>query len=94
MDIYENLHWHLTLRLFLSLFRWERKIESKNRGRGRGRCQLNEELVDIQKFSYQNYMNSQIILAAVKWTNSEKQVRDGGRRSEERRIVLIDTDQT
>ena len=39
-------------------------------------------------------MNSQIILVAVKWTNSEKQVRDGGRRSEERRIVLIDTDQT
>ena len=38
-------------------------------------------------------MNSQIILAAVKWTNSEKQVRDGGRRSEERHIVLIDTDQ-
>ena len=39
-------------------------------------------------------MNSQIILAVVKWTNSEKQVRDGGRRNEERRIVLIDTDQT
>ena len=94
MDIYENLHWHLTLSFFLSLFRWERRIESKNRGRWRGRCQLNEELIDIQKLSYQNYMNSQIILAAVKWTNSEKQVRDGGRRNEERRIVLIDTDQT
>ena len=94
MDIYENLHWHFTLRFFLSLFRWERGIESKKRGQWRGRCQLNEELVDIQKFSYQNYMNSQIILVAVKWTNSEKQVRDGGRRSEERRIVLIDTDQT
>ena len=39
-------------------------------------------------------MNSQIILAAVKLTNSEKQVSDSGRRSEERRIVLIDTDQT
>ena len=38
-------------------------------------------------------MSSQVILAAVKGTNSEKQVRDGGRRSEERRIVLIDTDQ-
>ena len=94
MDIYENLHWHFTLRFFLSLFRWERKIQSKNRGRGKGRGQLNEELIDIQKLSHQNYMNSQIILAAVKWTNSEKQVRDGGRRNEERRIVLIDTDQT
>ena len=39
-------------------------------------------------------MNSQIILADVKLTNSEKQVRDGGRRREERCIVLIDTDQT
>ena len=38
-------------------------------------------------------MNSQIILADVKLTNSEKQVRDGGHRSEERFIVLIDTDQ-
>ena len=66
----------------------------KKRGRGRGRCQLNEELIDIQNLSYQNYVNSEIILAAVKWTNSEKQVRDGGRRSEERCIVLIDTDQT
>ena len=41
-----------------------------------------------------NYMNSQIILADVKLTNSEKQVRDGGRRKEERCIVLIDNDQT
>ena len=39
-------------------------------------------------------MNSQIILAAVKLTNSEKQVSDSGRRSEERCIVLINTDQT
>ena len=39
-------------------------------------------------------MNPQIILAAVKLTNSEKQVSDSGRRSEERCIVLIDTDQT
>ena len=84
----------LTLRFFLSLFRWERKIESKNRGRGRGRCQLNEELIDIQKLNYQNYMNSQIILAAVKLTTSEKQVSDSGCRREERRIVLNDTDQT
>ena len=38
----------------------------KKRGRGRGRCQLNEELIDIQNLNYQNYMNSQIILAAVK----------------------------
>ena len=36
-------------------------------------------------------MNSQIILANVKLTKSEKQVRDVGRRSEE--IVSIDTDQ-
>ena len=39
-------------------------------------------------------MNSQIILADVKLTNSEKQVRDGGRRKEERCMVLIDNDQT
>ena len=38
-------------------------------------------------------MNSQIILANVKLTKSEKQVRDVGRRSEERCIVSIDTDQ-
>ena len=38
-------------------------------------------------------MNSQIILANVRLTNSEKQVKDGGHRSEERCIVLIDTDQ-
>ena len=41
-----------------------------------------------------NYMNSQIILADVKLTNSERQFRDGGRRSEERYMVLIDNDQT
>ena len=41
-----------------------------------------------------NYMNSQIILADVKLTNSERQVRDGGRRSEERCMVLIDNYQT
>ena len=34
-------------------------------------------------------MNSQIILADVKLTNSEKQVRDGGRRKEERCIELL-----
>ena len=39
-------------------------------------------------------MNSQIILADVKLTNSEKQVRDGGRLKEEKFIVLIDNDQT
>ena len=39
-------------------------------------------------------MNSQIILADVKLNNSEKQVGHGGRRREERCIVLIDTDQT
>ena len=33
-------------------------------------------------------MNSQIILANVKLTKSEKQVRDGGRRSEERMYQL------
>ena len=41
-----------------------------------------------------NYMNSQIFLADVKLTNSEKQVRDGGRHSEERCMVLIGNDQT
>ena len=61
----------------------------KKRGRGRGRCQLNEELIDIQNLNYQNYL----ILPAEKLTNSERQVRDGGRHSEERCIVLIDTDQ-
>ena len=70
------------------------RLNRRIRDGGKGRGQLNEELIDIQKLSHQNYMNSQIILAAVKWTNSEKQVRDGGDRSEERRIVLIDTDQT
>ena len=39
-------------------------------------------------------MNSQKILADAKLTNFEKQVRDGGRLSEERCIVSIDTDQT
>ena len=38
-------------------------------------------------------MYSQIILANVKLTKSERQIRDGGRRSEERCIVSIDTDQ-
>ena len=52
-----------------------------------------QELINIQKHDYKSYVNSQIILADVKLTNSEKQVRDGGHRSEERCIVLIDTDQ-
>ena len=39
-------------------------------------------------------MNSQMILADAKLNNFEKQVRDGGRLSEERCIVSIDTDQT
>ena len=72
----------------------DRRGRRKNRGRRRGRCQLNEELIDIQNLNYQNYVNSQIILPAEKLTNSERQVRDGGRHSEERCIVLIDTDQT
>ena len=53
---------------------------------------------ETNKFSktrlLRNYMNSQIILADVKLTNSERQVRDGGRRSEERCMVLIDNYQT
>ena len=69
-------------------------MEEKEYGAEWGSCQLNEELSNIQKLDYQNYMNSQIILADVKLTNSEKQVRDGGRRKEERCIVLIDNDQT
>ena len=52
-----------------------------------------QELINIKKHNYKSYVNSQIILADVKLTNSEKQVRDGGHRSEERCIVLIDTDQ-
>ena len=58
------------------------------------RRQLNEELINIKKLNYQNYMNSYIILANMKLPKSEKQVRDGGRRSEERCLVSIDTDQT
>ena len=38
-------------------------------------------------------MNSQMILTNGKLPKSERQVRDGGRRSEERCIVSIDTDQ-
>ena len=38
-------------------------------------------------------MNSYITLANMKLPKSEKQIRDGGRRSEERCIVSIDTDQ-
>ena len=68
--------------------------EGRKGGGGGGGCQLNEELIDIQNLNYQNYVNSQIILPAEKLTNSERQVRDGGRHSEERCIVLIDTDQT
>ena len=39
-------------------------------------------------------MNSQMILANGTLPKSERQVRDGGRRSEERCIVSIDSDQT
>ena len=88
LHIYEKFHLHLILR-FLSLFR----RGTENRGRGRGWCQLNEELINIQKHNYKSYVNSKIILADVKLTNSEKQIRDGGHRGEERCIVLIDTDQ-
>ena len=63
--------------------------EEGRKGGGGGRCQLNGELIDIQNLNYQNYVNSEIILPAEKLTNSERQVRDGGRRSEERRIVLL-----
>ena len=52
-----------------------------------------QELINIQKHNHKSYVNSQIILADVRLTNSEKQVKDGGHRSEERCIVLIDTDQ-
>ena len=38
-------------------------------------------------------MNSYIILASGTLPKSERQVRDGGRRSEETCIVSIDTDQ-
>ena len=56
LEIYENLHSHLIL-LFLNLIRWGKK----NRVGG-GRFQFNEELINIRKLNYQNYMNSQIIL--------------------------------
>ena len=88
LHIYEKFHLHLILR-FLSLFR----RGTENRGLGRGWCQLNEELINIKKHNYKSYVNSKIILADVKLTNSEKQIRDGGHRGEERCIVLIDTDQ-
>ena len=35
-----------------------------------------QELINIQKHNYKSYVNSQIILADVKLTNSEKQVRE------------------
>ena len=79
LNIYKNFTF------FRSLLRWERKKEEK--GVGRGRCQLNEELIDIQNLNYQNYVNSQIILPAKKLTNSERQARDGGRHNEERCIL-------
>ena len=63
----------------------------KKRGRGRWRCQLNEELIDIQNLNYQNYVNSQIILPAKKLNNSGRQARDGGRHSKERCIFEAQT---
>ena len=56
-----------------------------------GRYQLKEELINILKLYFQNRMSSQTILSAVKLTNSEKQLGDGGCRIEERCIILIDT---
>ena len=88
LHIYEKFHLHLILR-FLSLFR----RGTENRGRGRGWCQLNKEIINIKKHNYKSYVNSKIILADVKLANSEKQIRDGGHRGEERCIVLIDTDE-
>ena len=83
-----------TLRFFEVCSDGRGRRKKRGRGRGRGKCQLNEELFYIQNLNYQNYVNSQIILPAEKLTNSERQVRDGGRHSKERCIVLIDTDQT
>ena len=37
-------------------------MEEKEYGAEWGSCQLNEELSNIQKLDYQNYMNSQITL--------------------------------
>ena len=37
-------------------------MEEEEHGAEWGRCQLNEELSNIQKLDYQNYMNSQITL--------------------------------
>ena len=54
---------------------------------------LQRSPLNIQKHNYKSYVNSKIILADVKLTNSEKQIRDGGHRGEERCIVLIDTDE-
>ena len=65
--------------------------EGRKGGGGGGGCQLNEELIDIQNLNYQNYVNSQIILSAKKFTNSERQARDGGRHSEERCIFEAQT---
>ena len=65
--------------------------EGRKGGGGGGGCQLNEELIDIQNLNYQNYVNSQIILPAKKFTNSERQARDGGRHSEERCIFEAQT---
>lgn len=87
LHIYENLH-SLSILRVLGLFRWGRK----NRGKEVvGRYQLKEELINILKLYFQNRMSSQTILSAVKLTNSEKQLGDGGCRIEERCIILIDT---
>lgn len=58
---------------------------------GGERDQLRDEFIDIPKPIYQNYMNSQT--CEVKYL-LKKQIREGGRRKEERCSVLIYTDQT
>ena len=58
---------------------------------GGERDQLRDEFIDIPKPNYQNYMNSKT--CEVKYL-LKKQIREGGRRKEERCSVLIYTDQT
>ena len=53
LDIYDNLHSHL-----IYVFSKSVQVGEGEGSVGAGRCQLNEELIDIQKLNYKNYTNS------------------------------------
>ena len=75
---------------FLSLFEWGKK----NRGRGGEGVSITRNWLIFKNSTTKITWTQKMILADAKLTNFEKQVRDGGRLSEERYIVSIDTDQT